>query len=635
MKKIVKAAFAVLLASATLTSCELDEWNPSTVDLETAYQYKDGFESLVNYCYDGLYYFYGKIDGIGAMEMGTDLWDSEGKEVGFTRYDSNMNTDMGTLKVMWNGFYATINYCNTAIHYAPMVQGYASEAELNAKLAEAYFLRGWSNWHIVEQWGGVVLRTQPSSVTGPDNNPVRSSEAEFYDLIISDLKFAVDNLPLSQGADRGRVTKKAALAMLAKVYLQRTRLGEENAKEWAKLALDTAVELINNASTHGTALWQSTAEKSGYSQLWDGENNKTNKEFLFLEANDHEGSKNPDGDNRGRTRQYYEMDLKTVGALWGTTEKNCAWYGRANDRGFRPTKYQLTSIFEPVKDPADTRFEETFFTEYYASKEWVTPPDKGKTIPITESMVTTFKKDPSLIGREILSSYTTMTDVPTYFTVNVSGACNMVDEDGDGFVDCLSVYTPNYNVPASEKALMPFLCVDPSDMYDANGKWVTPETSDMGTYYKECYPSMRKFSSIYWIKNNQKWLGDVPIIRLGEIYLVAAEAALRYNDDKATALKYVQPIRNRAAVTGRQSEMAVSQSDMTLDFILAEQGRELSGEQTRWYDLKRHGKLTKSYLGQTNPNILNFDDSKHPVRPIPQSYLDAIANPGEFGTNGY
>ncbi|MBR5465221.1 MAG: RagB/SusD family nutrient uptake outer membrane protein [Alistipes sp.] len=237
------------------------------------------------------------------MEMGTDLWDSEGKEVGFTRYDSNMNTNMGTLKVLWNGFYASINYCNTAIYYAPMVQGYASEEELNAKLAEAYFLRGWSNWHIVEQFGKVVLRTEPSS--------------------------------------------------------------------------------------------------------------------------------------------------------------------------------------------------------------------------------------------------------------------------------------------------------------------------------------------IYWIKNNQKWPGDVPIIRLGEIYLVAAEAALRYNNDQATTLKYVQPIRNRAAVTGRQAEMAVSQSDMTLDFILAEQARELSGEQVRWYDMKRHGKLTKEYLAKTNPNILNFDNAKHQVRPIPQSYLDAIANAAEFGNNGY
>ncbi|MBQ1978453.1 MAG: RagB/SusD family nutrient uptake outer membrane protein [Alistipes sp.] len=633
MKNIFKAALVVLLASTTLTSCELEEWNPSTVDLETAYKYKDGFESLVNYCYDGLYYFYGKIDGIGAMEMGTDLWDSEGKEVGFTRYDSNMNTNMGTLKVLWNGFYATINYCNTAIYYAPMVQGYASEQELNAKLAEAYFLRGWSNWHIVEQFGNVVLRTEPSSVTGPDNNPVRATEAAFYDQIIEDLKFAVDNLPVSQGADRGRVTKKAALGMLAKVYLQRTRLNEPEAKEWAKLALETAEELINNATAYGAALWTSDAEESGYAKLWYGPNNKENKEFLFAEANDHENGNNPDGWNRGRTRQYYLMDLKTVGAQWGTAEKNCAWYSRANDRGFRPTKYQLTEIFEPVKNPADTRFENTFHTEYYNST-WA---DKT----ISQSVVDLFKKDQSLVGHVIKNTAGTYYPGNEYFgrTVyyqnNSSGNVNMVDEDGDGYLDGLSVFTPNYPIDAATKAKLPFLCVDPSDMYDANGKWVTPETSDMGTYYKECYPSMSKFSSIYWIKDNQKWLGDVPIIRLGEIYLVAAEAALRYNDDKATALKYVQPIRNRAAVTGRQAEMAVSQSDMTLDFILAEQARELSGEQVRWYDLKRHGKLTKSYLAQTNPNILNFDESKHQVRPIPQSYLDAIANAAEFGNNGY
>lgn len=636
MKKIIKAAFALLLASGTFVSCDLDEWNPSTVDLETAYKYRDGFESLVNYCYDGLYYFYGKIDGVGAMEMGTDLWASETYESGFTLYNSNMNTELGTLKTFWNGFYATINYCNTALQYAPTVEGYATQAELDAKLAEVYFLRGWANWHIVEQFGGVVLRTQPSTVTGPDNNPVRSSEADFYDLIISDLKFAVEHAPISQGSDRGRVSRKAALGMLAKVYLQRTRLNEPEAAEYARLALETAKELIDNASAYGCGLWTSTAEKSGYAQLWDGGNNKGNKEFLFFEAIDEVDSKNPDGTNRGRTRQFYEMDLKTVGAAWGTTEKNCAWYGRANNRGFKPTKYLLTQIFEPVKDPADTRFENTFFTEYYNSK-WADH-------TITESMVETYKKDSSLIGHVILNTAGTYTVGQIYYggrqvrikNTNASGCVNMVDEDGDGYLDGLSVFTPNYPIDAATKAKLPFLCVDPSDMFAADGRWVTAATSDMGSYYKDCYPSLNKFSSIDWIpNNNQYWLGDYPILRLGEVYLIAAEAALRYSNDQATALKYVQPLRDRAAVAGRKSEMAVSQSDMTLDFILAERARELAGEQTRWYDLKRMGKLTKSYLAQTNPDILNFDESKHTVRPIPQSYLDAIANPDEFGNNGY
>jgi len=626
-------ATGTILLSGLLSSCSLDEFNPSTVDMDIAYKYRDGYESLVNYCYDGLYYFYGKIDGVGPMEMGTDLWVSESKESAYALYDSKMNTTLGTIKTIWQGFYSTVNYCNTAIYYADIVKGYTDE-ERNAKVAEAYFLRAWSNWHLVEQFGGVVLRKEPSTVTGPDNYPKRSTEVEFYDLIIEDLKFACQHLPYTQGAERGRVTKKAAYAMLAKAYLQRTRLGESNASEYARLALEAAKELIDNPSKYGCALYASDAEKSGFAKLWDGENNKNNTEFLFIEAVDHDGFKNPEGNNRGRTRQYYLMDLKTVGAEWGTAEKNCAWYSRANDRGFKPTRFLMTEIFPPVENPADTRFEETFFIRYFNSL-WV---DKT----INQAMVDKYGKDPSLVGWVIKNTAGTMNNTDVYYggrnyycCKNCSGQTNMVDLNGDGYLDGLSVYTPNWTILAGEKRMLPFLCVDPSDMFDSSGKWVTATTSAMGTYYKECYPSLRKFSSLYWIYDNQKWEGDVPIIRLGEVYLLAAEAALRYNNDQASAAALVNTIRQRAAVTGRASEMTVNQGDVTLDFILAERARETAGEQYRWYDLKRFGKLTNAYLGQTNPDILNFDEAKHKVRPIPQSFLDAIANPEEFGSNGY
>ncbi|WP_107821434.1 RagB/SusD family nutrient uptake outer membrane protein [Mangrovibacterium marinum] len=627
MKKIfIKAVLMAVIGAGLLTACDLDEFNPSTVSADIAYKDPAGFESLINYCYDGLYYFYGKIDGIGIMEMGTDLWISETKESGFTLYNSNMNTELGTLKVFWQGFYSTVNYCNTAIYYADQVEGY-TEDEKNAKVAEAYFLRGWSNLQLVEQFGGVVLSTEPSSVAGVDNNPVRSTEADFYDLIISDLKFACEHLPISQGAERGRVSKKAAYGMLAKAYLQRTRLEESNASEYARLALEAAQELIDNQGQYGVALYQSDDNESGYTKLWDGLNNKDNSEFLFLEAVDHESSLNPDWSNRGRTRQYYLMDLKTVGAEWGTTEKYCAWYGRANDRGFKPTKYLLTEIFEPVEDPADTRFDDTFFTDYYNSR-W-------SDYTISQELVDKYGKDASLVGHVIKNTVWTYDTDKSYYGVNASGNVNMVDEDEDGYLDGLSVFTPNYTIPAEEKALMPFLCVDPTDMFDASGRWVTSESSSMGTYYKEVYPSMKKFSSLYWISNNQRWQGDVPILRLGEVYLIAAEAALRYNNDQSLASTYVNAIRERSAIASRASEMDVADSQVTLDFILAERARELAGEQTRWIDLKRFGKLTDSYLAETNPDILTFDESKHIVRPIPQSFLDAIANPGEFGTNGY
>lgn len=627
--KAIGYKFALgLFLTAGVSSCSLDEWNPSTVDVETAYKYKDGYESLINYCYDGLYYFYGKIDGIGAMEMGTDLWiNVANSESGFTLYNSNMNADLGTLRTIWRGMYATVNYCNTAIYYADQVEGYASEDEKNTKVAEAYFLRGWANWHLVEQFGGVSLTTLPLTETDPAevNGPVRSSEEAFYELIISDLMFAAAHLPTESGGERGRVTKKAAYAMLAKAYLQRTRLG--NVQESARLALEAAEELINNEGTYGVGLYQSDAEESGFAKLWDGANNKNNTEFLFLEAIDATDARNPEGWNRGRTRQYYLMDARTTGAPWGTLETD-SWLGRANSRSFKPTKYLLTELFEPVADPADTRFEETFFYEYY-NASW-----EDKTI--TEEMVEQYGKNPNLVGHVIKNTAATGKGdswVGGGRDVNRMGVLNMVDEDDDGWLDGLSVFTPNWMISASDKRDLPFWIVDPSDWFDADGKWVTAASGEMGTYYREIYPSMKKFSSLEWVYNVQYWMGDIPIIRLGEVYLIAAEAALLANGDANKAQQYVNALRKRAAVTGRQGEMEVNAGEVTLDFVLAERGRELAGEQTRWYDLKRMGKLTESYLQETNPDILFFDQNKHTVRPVPQSFLDAIANPAEFGQN--
>jgi hypothetical protein len=98
MKKILKhiAALSATLIMLFMGSCSLEEFNPNTADLERAYKYPDGYEGLLNYCYNGLYYFYGKIDGIGIMELGTDLWISEDKEKGFALYGSDMHTELGT-----------------------------------------------------------------------------------------------------------------------------------------------------------------------------------------------------------------------------------------------------------------------------------------------------------------------------------------------------------------------------------------------------------------------------------------------------------------------------------------------------------------------------------------------------------
>jgi len=616
MKKSIYKLVLMLCCSTTLFSaCSLDEYDPSTESLDKAYSYREGYQSLINSCYLSLYYIYGKIDGIGPLEMGTDLWiNSTNSEASYSAY-SDLNTSVGSLKTIWQSFYSTINLCNTAIVLAEQqgVNG-VTEEELKKLVAEAHFFRAWAYFHLVEQFGGVVLTEKSSAIDAVvENSPVRSDEKAFYELIFKDLDFAKKNLPLSQ-QERGRVTQKAAYAMLAKAALQRTRLGEK--ETYAKMALAAAEELINNQSKYGCALYRSDAEESGFAKIWKEENNKDNSEFVFIEAVDASTAyNNPEGSNRGRTRQYYLMDLKTVGAIWGTTESD-TWLGRANARAFKPTKYLLTEVFDPKEDTPDTRFANTFIYKYY-NASWA---DKK----ITQSMIDDYEKDQSLLNHVIVN--TAGNDVNYMGRKSwKSATINMEDDRG------LSVFTPNWTISKTDKAMMPCLVSDPSDMFDVNGKWTTH------TNLKEVYPSMSKYSCWGYCYDRQCWMGDFGIMRLGEVYLIAAEAALlaNQNNAKATALKYVNEIRKRAAVTGRENEMLASESEMSVEYILKERARELAGEHVRWYDLKRTGNLTKAYLARTNPDIEVFEETKHQVRPIPLSFLNAIANPDEFGNNGY
>nr|WP_294895301.1 RagB/SusD family nutrient uptake outer membrane protein [uncultured Pedobacter sp.] len=614
--------YIVVLAIATATSmnaCQLNEYNPSTVSLDIAYKNKEGFDGLINACYTDLYYFHGKIDFIGPSEMGTDLWVNYGtSESGLTTYDNTLSTLTGSTKVVWNGLYSIVNFCNTAIYYGKDVKGYATQEDLNRKLAEAHFLRAYANFNLVELFGNTLLKTTSSAVDGFNPTPKRNTEKEFYDLIFSDLKFACENLPVTQDL-RGRVTKKAAYALLAKAYLQRTRLGD--VQEYAQLALTTAQELINNPAKYNCALYTSDATKSGFAKLWAGKNNKTNTEFLFTQAIDPASGNNPEGWNRGRTRQYFLPDLGGRGAEWGTQEKSVL-YGRSNSKYFKPSKYLLTSVFEPSATTPDTRFAETFTYKFYANANTT----------ITQNLINTYGKDQSLLNHIIYGTTNSYVG-PDYFWswgAKLEEEKNMDNDKG------LAVFTPNWTIDVNTKKMMPMLVVDPSDLFDPNtGNYKKPADYPGQVDLTNIFPAFKKFSSKMWDYTNQYWMGDIPIIRLGDVYLIAAEAAILDNK-KPEALIYVNAIRDRAALSGNQAQNEVGLTDMTIDFIAAERARELAGEHMRWFDLKRMGKLTKSYLSSTNPVVgSNFRDDIHTKRPIPQSFLDAISNSAEFGTNGY
>jgi hypothetical protein len=128
---------------------------------------------------------------------------------------------------------------------------------------------------------------------------------------------------------------------------------------------------------------------------------------------------------------------------------------------------------------------------------------------------------------------------------------------------------------------------------------------------------------------------DWPMFRLADAYLMYAEAVLRggAGGTRAQALTYINAIRTRAYGNASGN---ISDSQLTLDFILDERARELYWEGHRRTDLVRFKKFTGSdYLWPWKGKAKNGigTESYRDLFPIPAA--DIGANPTLKQNEGY
>lgn len=168
---------------------------------------------------------------------------------------------------------------------------------------------------------------------------------------------------------------------------------------------------------------------------------------------------------------------------------------------------------------------------------------------------------------------------------------------------------------------------DINDMYDESG---IPKD-------RYTFVGMKKFDD-HTRPNSMSTVSsrNYPVLRLAEMYLIRAEANIRKaSPDRAAAAKDINKLRERIVAPGFETVMKVSADDMNMEFILNERGRELAGEQQRWFDLKRTGTLLKkvtTYNPDAAPNIKDY----HLLRPVPQEQFDGMPDPSTLGQNpGY
>lgn len=122
---------------------------------------------------------------------------------------------------------------------------------------------------------------------------------------------------------------------------------------------------------------------------------------------------------------------------------------------------------------------------------------------------------------------------------------------------------------------------------------------------------------------------NIPVIRLSETYLIAAEAAVKTGDN-TKAVKYLDAIVNRA-----NPNKTVQGKTITLDDVMVERRKELVAEGHRMFDVIRNGeKIIRVDESDDNltstrhfSSVMEFDWNYYKIiLPIPKAEIDANAN---------
>jgi hypothetical protein len=577
MKSIKSISLRALMMVALVSafSCDLDEYNPSNPTADEIWSTPQGFVTVVNAAYSEQRSWYGKDDGLFMSEAGTDLWYNSDKGTfgrQLSQYDGLSPGDGNPNKSAWKFLYQSINICNAGIERINAA-GFTTETEKNAREGELRFLRGFYYWHIVETWGGAILRT--TEVKTPELTAVRSSVAEFYELIISDLQYAAANLPNEWGTEYGRATKKSALGFLARAYLSRAyyATGSERTDYFTK-ALGIANEVIQRQGEFKVRLWPD------YAEMWLPANNKkfgkADGEALYVVTNSTDANLNYDLQGNRIHSTFITLYTGKPGLVQSLA------YGFEGNRRFMPT-WALLNFFD---EEMDARYGGSF------QESWIA--NNGYTWTATDAA--TYKKDESVVGKQIRLGI----DTALYVTKKI----------------------------VADKKVKIYNVVDRDSSYDAVTKAIR-----VG---KEFVQLKKYMDPTRVASNSPAGFNDVVVMRLAEMYMIAAEAQFQLGDF-AGAADNINVIRTRAAIktpVDHTADMQIDAADVTLDLILDEKAREFAGEYVRWFDLKRTGKLL------TRVNTYNPDITKilyfHDLRPIPRDEIQALLNAKEFLNNpGY
>ena len=576
--------------------------NPHAVFTVAYFQTAAGLQSGVNSLYSGMRFYYGNEDGTLAFQSGTDefiLGDQGYNSATEGSYgDYTINSTDGHNQGIFSNSWSFINLANGLIQFAPNVT--LDAATKTGIIAQARFFRGLYYFNLVQNFGAMPTDLGAGDLQFNATPFQGFNRLPMPALFIKDYQAIIADFAFaSQNLPDKRPTGAFMLSKAVAFHmLAKAYLfrGYSAAKVTTDFdsAYIVATTLLNNQAQYGVSLLPDFGQ-------------------VFAEGN-----------------EYNSEIMYSVERIVG--DQN-------DDEVLNPTSF----------DPK-TNIEGNLLTCNYQNSYDIPRGSKHYPVdrviqyqrPLRQLAPTPYVYNIAFIDKLFDSRYDNTFRTVWKATNNNCSSAGINTGDTCFFLAPYKAYADSLVALGTKKyAILP-----PDSFYNSKPSAI------------QLFPSIKKYDDNKRVGVSDYSGRPTVVSRLGETYLIAAEAAIQAGQP-ANALPLIGTLRQRAAyrpglapsdLSNRQAMMLMkntgteaapvwaplTSADMTLDFIMQERTRELFGENMRWPDLAVRGLLVsrvQAYNTLGGPNV----KATNALRPIPQAELDAITDPNktQYQNPGY
>ncbi|MDM8159334.1 RagB/SusD family nutrient uptake outer membrane protein [Labilibaculum sp. K2S] len=385
---------AGLIVTGVFSSCSdtfLDVESKTILSSTNFYKTQADAEMALVGCYDGYqvkstaFSIY-LLSGVASDECfgGGGANDGRGLQL-VDRFDiSQSPADNSILIDTWGKYYEAIFRCNSLLQKLPGLEKWDSGDATTDSIVknriegEARFLRAIEYFDMVRLFENIPLLSVPTKEYVPQANPY-----DTYKLIVSDLIFAAENIPADaypraeSATNDGRVTRYAAKAMLARVYLFYTGYyGKDDLGITKQYVLEGLEDVISSNEfdlvTDFKTLWpaasyvpdedNNTLDKSAYA-------GKGNVEVVFAQkfnsTTDYNG--NTDGNRWLVMMGMRNTNFSPYGKGWGACTVNPQYVNSFPSGDTRRTASVIDIVGEGIESSFDIN-DQREYTGYTVKK---------------------------------------------------------------------------------------------------------------------------------------------------------------------------------------------------------------------------------------------------------------------------